>query len=115
MSPLSLRLPEANPPSPGSTLCDPEEPAVSQNTQCTTEMWVFIASLLSNAVVGFLIAYFQAIDANSPARAYVGWTTILFGILFVLAIMVAFRKRLSLREKGRDIELRTVSAQVRSS
>jgi hypothetical protein len=74
------------------------------------ELWVFIASLISNFVVGFLVAYSQAIDSNSPAKTYVGWTLLLFVLLFAISLTAAIRKRLELRKKGRDIKLKTSSA-----
>lgn len=76
------------------------------------EIWVFIASILSNAVVGFLVAYFQAIDAKSASTSYIGWTWLVFFVLFALAIGTAIAKRLSLKQKGRDIKVRTSSATV---
>ena len=74
------------------------------------EIWVFISSLLSNAVVGFLIAYFQALDGNSPSKGFAGWTTVVFSILFFVSVSVAIRKRMQLREKGKNIKLRTSAA-----
>lgn len=79
------------------------------------EIWLFIASLLSSAVVGFLVAYFQAIDSKSPSVTYIGFTVLVFGVLFVLSVFVSFRKRSSLQKKGRDIELKTSSANIRGS
>ena len=74
------------------------------------EIWVFIASLLSNAVVGFLVAYFQAIDSKSVSATYIGWTTMMFTALFVLATATAIYKRTFLKRKGRDIRLKTSGA-----
>jgi Na+/proline symporter len=74
------------------------------------EIWVFIASLLSNAVVGFGVAYFQAVDAKSATITYIGWTWIVFAALWVLAIIFAFMKRTVMTTKGKDIKLRTTSA-----
>ncbi|WP_144401578.1 hypothetical protein [Isoalcanivorax pacificus] len=79
------------------------------------EIWLFIASLFSSAVVGFLVAYFQAIDSKSASITYIGWTTTVFGVLFALSVIVAIRKRSALRKKGRDIELKTSSAKVKGS
>lgn len=77
------------------------------------EIWVFIASILSNAVVGFLVAYFQAIDAKSPSKTYIGWTLFIFIVLFVISTATAIYKRASLKKKGRDIHLRTSSASTK--
>lgn len=77
------------------------------------EIWVFIASLLSNAVVGFLVAYSQAIDAKSPSTTYVGWTLVIFIALFVVATVTAVYKRTTLKRKGRDIQLKTTGASAK--
>lgn len=73
------------------------------------EVWIFIASILSSAVVGFLVAYLQAVDAKSPSQAYIGWTCVLFALLFAVASGMATYKRTSLQKKGRDIKLKTTS------
>lgn len=77
------------------------------------EIWFFISSVLGAFVAGWSVAYFQAVDAKSPSTSYVGWTTILFIILFVIAFFVALRKRLSLRSRGKDIKLRVTSVSER--
>ena len=77
------------------------------------EIWVFIASLLSNAVVGFLVAYSQAVDAKSPSTTYVGWTLVVFVLLFLLSVGTAIYKRTTLKRKGRDIQLKTTGASAR--
>lgn len=77
------------------------------------EVWIFIASIISNAVVGFLVAYSQALDAKSSSSTYVGWTVIIFLVLFGIATWTAFRKRASMQKKGRDIKLKTTSASIR--
>lgn len=74
------------------------------------EIWVFIASILSNAAVGYLVAYFQALDAKSPSTTYIGWTAVVFIVLFIATTFTAFTKRASLRKKGRDIQLKTTGA-----
>lgn len=74
------------------------------------EIWVFIASLLSNAVIGFFIAYVQAIDAKSATSSYIGWTDSVFTLLFLISLFVTYKKRVTLKKKGRDIKLRTTGA-----
>lgn len=71
------------------------------------EIWVFIASLLSNAVVGFLVAYLQASDVKAPSTSSLGWSLLIFVVLFLLSLAMAIGKRNSLSKKGRDIKLRT--------
>lgn len=77
------------------------------------EIWVFIASIVSNAVVGFLVAFSQALDAKSPSTTYIGWTVLMFVALFTISTITAFKKRRSLQKKGKDIRLRTTSASIR--
>lgn len=74
------------------------------------EIWVFISSLICNFFVGFAVAYFQALEAKSANVAYIGWTTLAFAALTLVALFVALRKRMSLREKGKDIRLKVASA-----
>lgn len=69
------------------------------------EIWVFIASILSNAVVGFLIAWLQAKDANSPAQSAWQFSFIVFTILFLLSLVRAVMKRVSLQRKSKTIPL----------
>jgi len=76
------------------------------------EIWIFIASLLSNAVVGFLVAFIQALDSKSLNTSNIGWSLVVFVILFLIALAMAVFKRVSLRSKGRDIKLRTSSVVV---
>jgi putative copper export protein len=76
------------------------------------EIWAFIASLLSNAVVGFLIAYLQAVEAKSGNATNIGWSLTVFIILFALALITAVAKRILLSKKGREVKLRTSSATI---
>jgi hypothetical protein len=76
------------------------------------EIWFFLASVLSSAVVGFAVAYFQAIDAKSASAPAWGWSCVIFIFLFVVAISVSFRKRMLLQQQGRDISLKTAGARV---
>lgn len=77
------------------------------------EVWIFIVSLTSNFMVGFLVSYFQAIDTNSPSRTYIGWTAFFFIALFVVTGATALRKRASIQSKGKDVKLKTSSASTR--
>lgn len=85
---------------------------VDASTLGDYEIWVFIASIISNAVIGFLVAYFQAIDAKSSNAVYIGWTWIVFFILFVIALANAIMMRRRLKKKGRNIQLKTSSASI---
>jgi hypothetical protein len=74
------------------------------------EVWVFIASLISNFVIGFFVSYAQEAKAESPIASYVGWTTVAFTILLIFALVMAIAKRMALRKKGRKISLKTSGA-----
>ncbi|MEX0899850.1 MAG: hypothetical protein WD081_04075 [Gammaproteobacteria bacterium] len=76
------------------------------------EVWLFISAIISNAGIGFVVAYFQALDGPSPSAPYIGWTAVVFIVLFAFSITVALRKRLSLRRKSRDVKLKTTGASI---
>src|SRR4051812_29767417 len=98
--------PADNPVSPFNvTVTVPEEinvRMVNASALSDYEMWVFMSSVLSNAVVGFGVAYFQAKDASSAIAPEVGWGTVVFGVLMAACIMRAIFVRVTLRRKGRN-------------
>jgi hypothetical protein len=46
----------------------------------------------------------------SPSTSYVGWTTVVFGLLLLVSLIIALWKRNMLKKKGRDVKLKTSSA-----
>ena len=74
------------------------------------EIWVFIASIISNFVIGFFISYVQEAKAESASATYVGWTTVAFSALLLISLIMAICKRIALRKKGRQIALKTSGA-----
>lgn len=55
------------------------------------ELWVFIASLLCNFLVGFIVAY---ISNTIPERESLYIViSIIFGLLFVLSVFEVYQKR----------------------
>lgn len=74
----------------------------------------FISSILASAVVGFLVAYLLAVDVKSPSATYIGWTLVVFLILFAISFIVAIGKRASLRSPRKDIKLRTTASSERT-
>lgn len=74
------------------------------------EVWVFIASLISNFVIGFFVAYLQEAKTASPTASYIGWTTLAFLMLFLISTIMAISKRMAMRKKGRKISLKTSGA-----
>jgi len=69
------------------------------------EIWVFFASLLSNGVVGFFIAWRQALDSNSPSGTSYFWSFILFLLLFIAAFGRAIWRRIVLQRRSKTIAL----------
>jgi Na+/melibiose symporter-like transporter len=66
-------------------------------------VWIFIASVLSNAVLGFLVAFFQSKNQWSLLA-----TAIVFGILFIASLSTAIWLRHRLRTKSRVIKLQAM-------
>ncbi len=80
---------------------------VDASTLADYEVWAFLASLLSNGVVGFLVAYLQAVDSKSATASYIGWTLVLFIVLFITALATALVIRRKLRRKSKEVRLKT--------
>ncbi|MCB0539549.1 MAG: hypothetical protein H6576_05920 [Lewinellaceae bacterium] len=69
------------------------------------EVWIFISSLISNAVIGFWVAY--ATNTNVNASSILFWNSIVFTILFMITLIVALSKRYTLSKKSKSIKLKT--------
>jgi hypothetical protein len=76
-------------------------PLVNASVLSDYEAWLFIASVLANAVVGFLVA---GLTNNDISLLLI---TLMFSILFVIAITMAFSKRRQLRNKTKRLTLRS--------
>ncbi len=70
------------------------------------EVWFFISSILASAVIGFLVAFIQALNVNATNSVQLGYTTLVFFIIFVVALVTTLCKRHVLRRKGRSIRLK---------
>ncbi|BBO73475.1 hypothetical protein DSCW_08920 [Desulfosarcina widdelii] len=70
------------------------------------EVWFAISSILASAVIGFLVAYFQACDADANNSSQLGYTVVVFAILLVVAVVTTFCKRRLLRKKGKSVKLK---------
>jgi hypothetical protein len=66
------------------------------------EVWSLISSILSSAVLGFLVAYFQ-----DPKDSSLLYTAIVFAVIFVISIVTAFSKRSRLRRTSKRITMGT--------
>ena len=71
---------------------------VDASTLADYEIWFFIASILSGAVIGFLVAFFQ----ENFAPIY-GWMSLILFIIFVLSVIMALTKRAMLTKKSKTI------------
>lgn len=76
-------------------------PLVNASLLSDYEAWFFIASVLASAVVGFLVAGLANKDFSLLA------ITLVFSILFAIAITMAFSKRRRLRGTTRRFKLRS--------
>lgn len=67
------------------------------------ELWVFIASLLCNFLVGFVVAYIaNTITDREPLYLSI---TIMLGVLFTLSIIMVFVKRRKMTIEKKIIKL----------
>jgi hypothetical protein len=67
------------------------------------EVWSLCASILSSAVVGFLVAFFQA-PRNEGGTFLI--VALLFVLLFIVAVVTAFTRRKRLTAKSRSVRFR---------
>ena len=77
-----------------------EVPLIEASLLADYEAWFFIASVLANAVVGFLIAGLEGKSTSLLATALV------FSILFAVALTMAMMKRHKLRRRRKTLTLR---------
>ena len=70
------------------------------------EVWIFIASIVCNFLVGFIVATITASGDNTIGLFVAG--DVLFGILFGISIYMVIRKR-----KGMSIETSTIPLSVK--
>jgi hypothetical protein len=85
---------------------------VNASTLSDYEMWIFIASVLWSAVIGFGVATVQAFD-SSPPKANAGqllWTTLTCAVIFVVTTVKALWLRHFLTKSGKVIALKAREA-----
>ncbi len=78
-----------------------EVPLVNTSVLADYESWFFMASILANAVVGFLVA---GLESKSISLLV---TALVFSILFAVALIMAMVKRHKLRRRRKAVTLRT--------
>jgi hypothetical protein len=64
------------------------------------EVWIFLTSILSSSVTGFLVAIVQASDSDRGRYVAI---TFVFGLLAVVCGYMAFSKRHKLTSKARRV------------
>lgn len=67
------------------------------------EIWIYISSLLSNAVIGFWVSYAQ--NTVIATNKLLCWISIVFSLLFLISIFVAFMKRRELSKKSKTYSI----------
>ncbi|HWY13131.1 MAG TPA: hypothetical protein VN026_17475 [Bacteroidia bacterium] len=77
------------------------------------EIWIFISSILSNAVIGFWVAYSTNTNINTDKILFCN--SCIFTGLFIITLIVAISKRYKLSKKSRTINLRTTKVEDESS
>lgn len=73
------------------------------------EIWFFISSLLSSALIGFFVAYLQSKDGISHSAGPLGCMTLFLLLLFAISVATALHKRKCLQKKGRSINLKATN------
>ena len=72
------------------------------------ELWVFLASLICNFLVGFIVATISNSDANTKGL-YTG-IDVMLSIFFILSVIMVIRKR-----KRMSIEKKTIKLGMKHS
>ena len=67
------------------------------------EIWFFISSLLFAVVVGFGVPFLQSCETAAGANTMLAANTGVFIILFGVSLIVALRKRHSLKCKSKEV------------
>ncbi|QDQ88128.1 hypothetical protein FMZ60_11395 [Alcaligenaceae bacterium SJ-26] len=66
------------------------------------EVWVLLASILSSALVGFVVAAIQA--AGKPEQSTMVSTSVIWGLLIIVCALTAISKRKKLSAKAKRIK-----------
>jgi type III secretory pathway component EscS len=76
------------------------------------EVWFSISSVLASTIIGFLVAYFQAVEVKAQNASQLGYTVIVFAILFIISVFTTYCKRRLLRKKGKSIKLKATNESI---
>lgn len=77
---------------------------VDASTLSDYEIWIFIASVMSNFLVGFAVAWSQCPNNDTIVKVYKTVTTI-FIVFLALSIIMVFIKRRKLKEERKQMNL----------
>ncbi len=72
------------------------------------EILFFISSILERVMVGFWVAKIQ--NTVSAIENILLWNAVIFTVLFIIAVIVAFARRKKLNEKSKTVKLKASKA-----
>jgi len=78
---------------------------VDASAQSDFEFWLFLSSILSNFVVGWLVAYFQSPDTDPRLGVFIV-NTVMFAVLFFLSVGMSVYKRSRVKRKSTQMKMR---------
>jgi len=78
---------------------------VDASAQSDFEFWLFLSSILSNFVVGWLVAYFQSPNDDPRLNTFLV-NTAMFAVLFFLAVGMSVYKRSRVKRKSTQMKMR---------
>lgn len=82
---------------------------VDASTLSDLEIWIFIASLLSNFVVGFVVAAIQTTSDSSIQNIYILVAILFFVLLIISGIMVYVKYiKMSNEKNSFDMEVKSI-------
>ena len=68
------------------------------------EIWIFISSVLSSVMSGFWVSFSQTTEV--AVKTILLWNSIIFTVLFGVAVIVAFSRRKKLNEKSKSVKMK---------
>lgn len=85
---------------------------VDASTLSDLEVWIFIASLLSNFVVGFTVAWIQTDTNDSLSKVFL-YVALLFLLLLLIAGVMVWQKykKMNNEKNSFDLEVKNISQQ----
>ena len=78
---------------------------VDASAQSDFEFWLYLSSILSNFVVGWLVAYFQSPNEDPRLNTFL-LNTAMFAVLFFLSVGMSLHKRSRVKRKSTKLKMR---------